>query len=109
MTEYIKREDAIKALCEGCGLHECYTACDWREDRDRIEAISAEDAEPVRHGHWTKLFTQPTEDGGYYSWFECSACGNCIEYRHFVKDVIKLINPARYCSNCGTKMDEEEE
>lgn len=54
-------------------------------------AIDALDAEPVRHGHWTK--------DGY-----CSVCGG--EQLGYVGDGCHDFLDTDYCPHCGAIMDE---
>ena len=61
---------------------------------EQIDNAPTVDAEPVRHGHWSKR-----QDGELYnlpfSVVCCSVCGN------------PQSTETPYCSNCGAKMDEE--
>lgn len=60
-----------------------------KEDIDKTPTI---DAEPVRHGHWTRI-------GHIETWvvYKCSMCEN------------QTIDNGHYCPNCGAKMDEVNE
>ncbi len=52
--------------------------------------VPTEDVMPVKHGHWAK------ENLGIIIRWNCSACWNCYY----------LGEPkAKYCPNCGAKMD----
>ena len=75
MTDYIKREDAIYCV------------------KSMLNAISAEDVAPVRHGRWKKDYLCST-NGGTYSVIRCSEC-----------DFQFPITVTNYCPNCGAKMD----
>lgn len=64
-----------------------------------VEEAPTVDAEPVRHGKWI-------DEGQYADFFPHHAwrCSECGEH------VIEIDTPwGRYCSNCGAKMDGEDE
>lgn len=85
MTEYMKREDVIKAAkhARAKGL----------EPSQYIETIPTAEVVPVKHGKWIeKPFLLGT------SRF-CSSCGSNYGMPHEVFN---------YCPNCGAKMDKEE-
>ena len=88
MDEYIKREDAIKAIENDLPEQVRYS----REDAaDCIRYMDAADVAPVRHGKWE----WDTED--------IYRCSNCAEKSH-VKEVMG--HPDwDYCPSCGAKMD----
>ena len=83
--DLIKRSDAIKALCDGCGWRE--SQCDkdkgfWCESGALIrQAIPT--IEP-KQGEWIPV------DNGHH--VRCSECGRC----GFASD--------NYCGNCGAEM-----
>ena len=81
MTEYIEREDAIKAAKHAWakGL----------EPSQYIEIIPAADVAEVRHGRWVDLC--------FREW-HCSECGDGYCYDE----------KPNYCPSCGAKMDLEE-
>lgn len=96
--EYIEREAAIRAHCDGCvddgycGKLDGRYAC---EDVPNIMAIPAADVRPVVRGKWL-----PTKDDNK------KRCSNC--------DVITLIaqypfGEANFCPNCGADMRQEKE
>ena len=81
---YIKREDALKSICEYCsekGM--CADANVHCAEYADIKSVPAADVAPVRHGKW--------EDG--YSVVFCSVCGEQSEWR------------TPYCPMCGAKME----
>ena len=91
MTDYIKREDAIDAVCGDCPYNcseapkEKHPCMEYKE----LMKIPSADVAPVRHGRWAETVT----DG--FLFVSCSACGfktGRIDYN--------------YCPNCGAKMDE---
>lgn len=92
MTEYIKREDAIKiveryglengsVLGRHTGLADCIAS--------EIAAIPTADVAPAKHGQW--VFDTRTIVP------RCSVCGEDA--------IAETISP--YCPNCGAKCDEE--
>lgn len=81
MNDYIKREDALKAVDDiVCDADDAERTC------DRIIDLPSADVVPVRHGRWSK------EWGNY-------KCSLCEALDDFVDN---------YCPNCGAKMDEGE-
>ena len=56
----------------------------------------AADVQEVKHGRWTQHDDAYYAGGGYW---ECSCCKWHISNFIFIED-------ARYCPNCGAKMDE---
>lgn len=82
MDEYIKRDDALKAIesCAGWSrpIESAY------ED---IQAIPAADVESVVHAQW--IFND--------DWWEFR-CTNC-------RNAVGNIKKYNYCPNCGAKMD----
>lgn len=59
-----------------------------------IDRVPAADVEPVRHGKWIKTTEPDTR-------YTCSRCDN-----HYLCDFDLDL---KYCPNCGTKMDLENE
>ena len=83
MSDYIKREDALKAVDDiVCDADDAERTC------DRIIDIPSADVVPVRHGHWISINSYPYE--------ECSVCGE-------THDTVRCLD--NYCPNCGAKMD----
>lgn len=86
MTDYIKREDALKALRE-------YPATKLKT---AIRRLPSADVAPVRHGRWEEAETWYTVDGYIESVdYQCTSCGIKLRY---AKDY-------PYCPNCGARMD----
>ena len=84
MTDYIKREDTIKAIESETYRH------DYLDHViDIIEDIPSADVAPVRHGHWIKI-----SPAGIY---ECSECGKNV--------MTSDIEAYEYCHGCGARMD----
>ena len=84
MSDYIKREDAIKIINSGISTD---TDADRRYVNGLFRAIRPADVAPVRHGRWE------ADMGGVW----CSVCG---EYSEGEWD---------YCPYCGARMDGEDD
>lgn len=70
---------------------------------DIIDQVDREDtieAEPVRHGHWTRDYESSWGD----SRFMCSVC-HCKESVPTCNGEPSIWD---YCPNCGAKMDEQD-
>ena len=78
MSDYIKREDAIKSF-DPLQIQDWYTP--WIVET--LEDLPSADVAPVRHGRWMDM-------KGFWM---CSECH---------KDTLNLFN---YCPYCGAKMD----
>ena len=109
MSEYIKREDAVKVIKNyGKGaISDGLTTLDPVDDivalANAMEWLSAEDVEPVKHGRWVKD----------RDLIECSWCGYGM-YPHYCRFhkgncVGTGYNEPNHCPNCGAKMDEVSE
>lgn len=90
MSDYIKREDAIKALCDDCGLiGKCEKDHIFCTSRKKLNKIPSEDVRENVRGTWIK-----NENG----WMVCSACGNEADgddKGYFLND---------FCGYCGADM-----
>lgn len=64
---------------------------------DYIKTMPTIEAEPVKHGTWTK------KESKRYWWYECSECGSYPPSDRYRREWL-----ANYCPNCGAKMDEVE-
>lgn len=84
MTEYIKREDVLRAYEE-----EQRRPGPYRFET-LIESVPSADVALVRHGRW--LPTTKWWQGGS-AWKQCSECG------------ILHCGKSNFCPNCGVKMD----
>ena len=80
----IRRSDAIKALCDGCG---------WKVQCDQDEGFWCESGELIRRdipsadrpqGEWL-------DEDSYYYW----RCSNCNE---------QSCCRSKFCGNCGARM-----
>ncbi len=88
MTDYIRREDALKALYNDYA----YAAMDV------IKRLPAADVAEVVHGEWLRS----DDDWNSLTTIQCSICGEewCFE----TDDDVSLLN-YKHCPNCGAKMD----
>lgn len=105
MSDLISREAAINTIknhyCEGCTYYDVKCKSPLSENCPIFNVIStisimpAIDTEPVRHGEWRHL--------GGDEW-GCTACGEIIHTEGSWE------RPTRnYCSDCGAKMDLEDD
>ena len=85
MTDYIKREDAIRIVENN--MSRFYIAA-------RIGDYPAADVAPVRHGRW--IYKDEPIFGNPYGRYYCDLCEYGLAYEE------------NYCPNCGAKMDEED-
>ena len=97
MDEYIKREAAIEAV-EDTSI-ELYQS-EWKEIEEKINAIPTADVMPVIYGHWIQ-HEEDEEDE-----YECSACHCRFDYDTIYGIFDNRFQYAKYCPNCGAKMDE---
>lgn len=84
MSDYIKREDAMKAIGNFLSREDDYFV---DMAKGTIKLIPSADVAPVRHGGWEK-----NDD------YTCSLCG----YRMVIGD-----GAYNYCPHCGARMDGE--
>ena len=93
-NDYIRREDAVDAVCtEWCGnAHDAH--CDACAEVRRIKALPSADVAPVRHGRWIKV-------GVWGRVYKCNQCGNFLDF----DGVNAGRGAANFCPNCGAKMD----
>ncbi len=74
-----------------------------------ITGAETVEAEPVKHGKWQKAYIGMNNNGGIYlgdtehTGYLCSVCGN------FAYPYIKEKLIAKYCFECGAKMEEKYE
>lgn len=97
MTEYIKREDALrnsrKMICTNFGGEFWDYAVVLCED---IEKIPAADVIELRHGEWMPVVIQEDYfEPPYIDTCKCSICGYEIDVSETVYN---------YCPNCGAQM-----
>ena len=94
MSDYIKREDAIKIINSGISID---TDADKRYVNGLFRAIRPADVAPVRHGHWQITDAYPHN-------VYCSECHTkCAQTHWAVWEDGSL--PRRFCPNCGARMD----
>ena len=98
MTDYIRREDAIKiaeryGLANGSvlGRHTGLADCIASE----ILSLPAADVAEVRHGRWERVSTA----SGIISRVRCSVCAGTQPL---------TFENMPYCPTCGARMDEED-
>ena len=96
MSDYIRREDATKVICEWGVRQErigryAVTIHELKQNTaDMLDELPAADVVPVVHARWEK-FSSIT--------IKCSQCGYVIhDWRY---------SECKYCPNCGAKMDGE--
>lgn len=94
MSDYIKREDAIKSLKESKDRHPSFSgeACAFIIAIQKIKNLHSADVVEVKHGKW-ELWTVRGEAELY-----CSVCGNSPN----------VIYAYEFCPSCGAKMDLED-
>lgn len=113
MSEYIKKEDAIKEIKEWATnlLDPRYIV---REDAEcALMDLPSADVVEVRHGKWIddegqQILLKNAIDKGE-NWKVCSICGAgmCIGAK-YKTDKVYHRHFSRYCPNCGARMDGEE-
>lgn len=107
MSEYIKKEDAQRALVHTLKDAKIDNACNeqgWyfqglMDAGVAIDAVPGADVVEVRHGRWIRTgqsYINPNK-------FLCLTCSCCLSDldEHIRKE-------PRYCPYCGAKMDGEE-
>ena len=90
MTEYIERQEALRAVCNGCNIEFDDQPCEPGDCyiRKKLMEVTSADVAPVRHGRW--------RCHGDCGVTECSVCGWSIE---------EYVGDYAYCPNCGARMD----
>ena len=93
MTDYIKRDDAMKIICSNCTdpcalVEKANNPCAAIKE---LVYLPSADVAPVRHGHWIKI-----SPAGIY---ECSECQKNV--------MTSDIKAYEYCHGCGSRMDGE--
>jgi len=91
MSDYIKREDAIKAF-EPSQRRDWYTP--WIVET--LEDLPSADVAAVRHGWW-----DTSEDNRIV----CSECTNGAPYMYKINDKLIMQELTYYCPYCGAIMD----
>ena len=96
MSDYIKREDAIKAISKCCKSDYWQTDTIYRGDaEDAIETLPSADVVERKHGEWINVYCGEV-------WVEqyCSECGVVIEDEPM---------DYNFCPNCGADMRERKD
>lgn len=91
MSDYIRRDDALKEQKTGTFANGICFEAKACVPVDYIESLEPADVVPVRHARWER-----------YSGItiRCSRC------EHVIHDW--RLSECKYCPNCGAKMDGEE-
>ena len=99
MNDYIKREDAVKALriIKNCvklfedSIEDAAIALD--------ELAQSADVVERKTGHWVTA-------GGYWNAdYWCSNCGMSFNYAGGIQFLVKDKELPNYCPNCGARME----
>lgn len=95
-----KAKAAIKEICDKYSIS--YGGCGgFGESIAKvIDLQPVIGVEPVRHGRWIPKYVSKKGLSGF---FECSEC-NKIAFTAYPVEKC----PYNYCSNCGAKMDQED-
>ena len=91
MSEYIKRQDAMKIINQYIGTDHI---------AERVEKdIPVADVEPIKRGKWLRMSkcSEAVDDR-----YKCSKCGYVVHQ----KDIIYLMTYNRWCGHCGSRNDE---
>lgn len=88
MSDYIKRDDAIKLACSDCEPYSCDKNCALMQI---LKMTPAADVVERKHGKWLDVTTLDNE-------FICWVCSECRHGTDFVYE------PYNYCPNCGADM-----
>lgn len=102
--DLIRRQSAINAI-ENTDVP--MSAGEWDELTDAIVSIPAVDAVEVRHGWWVVLSSDHTFSDGIKARWNIWKCSRCPYVRtsgwEYTTEGQKP--KARYCENCGARMD----
>ena len=93
MSDYIKREDAIKSIKPMVGIwaDDGRFYVDYQRVLDIINNEPSADVEPVRHSVWRVASAEPDKE------YECMNCKKAVGWKYL------------YCPNCGARMDGKEQ
>ena len=106
MSEYIEREERVKASCERCNGE--YVPCDKEHCilMEVIHSIPAADVRPVVRGKWVEHNYDPE----YLSCdFSCSECNVYLEEYYFGEGQWPGKTDHYFCPNCGARMVPEDD
>ena len=99
MTDYIKREDAIKAI-----EREAYRHDYLDHIIEIVDGVPSADVAPVKHGRWIEY--GDNKDGTHN--ICCSVCDGFFKSKGNANSCYTR-NKYRYCHNCGARMDGDED
>lgn len=95
LVEDIKRRRLI--FKDTIEVHEALSA-QGKAIRRAIDEAPTADVQEVRHGHWIIRYSKNVDHLGEFLKYEGDFCSICGE-----------MGDGKYCSECGAKMDEEEQ
>lgn len=90
MSDYIKREEAIKAISDLCAGDPKIYAYQAITAINSIKCAYIPKIKKRQEGEWLGDIL--------YSYLKCSVCGNSAHYVNVISGWLK------YCPNCGAKM-----
>ena len=95
MSEYIKREDAIKRLCDFS--QEGTVPMPYKIWENVLSSVPSADVVEVRHGHWECEEVQCIFGKKFI--LTCSECGKSLSVTE------EALPEEHYCRSCGARMD----
>ena len=97
MSDYIKREDALKKLCYSCSIHGNGGKCSKCEAYKEIQNLPSADVVERKKGKWNFIGD---------NMFECTSCG--VAYTTQQLNALRNYETDPYapsfCPNCGADM-----
>ena len=112
MAEYLEREALLRELrlwhmhkTDSLPDHFHYTGIKaW------LEALPAEDVQPVKHGRWEEIDVQDVKNCTNLPITEITSmrCNKCNRYHNEVYFYGNPTENALYCPHCGARMDGED-
>ena len=117
--EYIKRGDALKALCNGCIFEKnCKRRSEFCRQTKEVNSIPAADVEPKQKtGHWVYKSREQIQYERVVGYDIFSGDRHIIEVRKDLSgkyphcsecDALASDSFMDYCPHCGAKMDGED-
>lgn len=105
MSEYISKEDALKALCSLCGWD--FFACDLCAEYCAIGEVTPADVKPVVRGEWVDRADERDLRRKWHD-YRCSKCSYAADdFISGTEDWWCEYEP-NFCPNCGADMRGEE-
>lgn len=105
MAEHIKREAAIRVICDCCAVCADIECCDYAKgsyggckEIEGLRAIPTADVKPVVRGKW-----KPRDLTWGRSYYYCSVCEETVDMPTAIGKPLFL-----FCPNCGADMREGE-